>query len=101
MANRHQLSEIGGLSEINPHLALAVSESYVSEGERAWERFVRKVERKLGHSLDGTQGIDGYSLDYACDAFDAGVTVDEYVAEVRADQAEIDAAFGPRVEAPR
>lgn len=70
------------LSEINPHLALAQSESYVGPG--AWERFVARVERLIGHDLDGDQERDGYSLDYAHDAFMAGVTADEHALGVKA-----------------
>lgn len=90
-------AEIDGLAECNPHAALLASESYQSDRERAWERWVRKVERKLGHTLDGNQNTDGYSLDYASDFFQAGMTVDESVDEFRAEIAMLDAAFGPRV----
>lgn len=38
------------------------------------EFWVESVERMLGHSLDGNQELDGYSLDYAFDAFEGGVS---------------------------
>jgi hypothetical protein len=82
----------GNLSEINPHLALWQSENYVSPTEARWYAWVRAVELKLGHSLDGNQQTDGYSLDYAHDAFADGVTVADYVAEVRAENAALKAA---------
>jgi len=72
------------LDEMNPHLALAFSESYVSPRERKWEAWTAKVEKILGHDLDGDQDTDGYSLDYAHDAFADGLTAEEYAAEVRA-----------------
>ena len=74
------------LSEINPHYALLQSESYVSPTERAWEAWCKKVEKLLGHDLDGNQRRDGYSLDYAHDAFADGVAPETYVAEVRHDK---------------
>lgn len=66
------------------HYALFLSETYVSPQERAWEAWTKKVEALLGHSLDGDQEVDGYSLDYAFDFFDDGATPEEYVAEIRA-----------------
>lgn len=90
-------AEIDGLAEINPHLALGLSESFESDSDRAWSRWVRKAERMLGHDLDGNQDRDGYSLDRASDYFAKGDTVEMYVADVIADKAEIDAAFGPKV----
>jgi hypothetical protein len=82
-------------SEINPHAALLASESYESPSDREWARWVRRAEKKLGHSLDGNQATDGYSLDYAHDYFANMDTVEDYVADVRAAKAELDAAFGP------
>ena len=76
------------LSEINPHLALAASESYVSPSERAWLAWVATAEKRLGHSLDGHQDRDGFSLDRAHDYFADGFTVDEYVLDVVAAKAE-------------
>lgn len=64
-------------------MEFAVGESYVSPRERAWERWVAKVEKLLGHDLDGNQDRDGYSLDYAYDAFADGLSVAEYAAEVQ------------------
>lgn len=83
-------ARINGLAEVNPHLALGLSESYESKGERAWFRFVNKVERLIGRveqpngsgGLDGDEG-DGFSLDAAHDAFSWGWTAEQYVAAVR------------------
>lgn len=68
------------------HLEFAQSESYVSPREREWERWVQRVEKLLGHSLDGNQQRDGYSLDYANDAFEDGLKPADYVFEVRDNQ---------------
>ena len=70
------------LGETNPHLALWQSENYVSPGEQAWLRWVKKVERLLGHELDGNQDRDGYSLDFAYDCWKHGDTPEAYVKEV-------------------
>src|SRR4051812_26818184 len=85
------------LSEINPHAALWASESFVSDNEREWLRWVRRAEKLLGHSIDGNQATDGYSLDYAHDYFANMDTVEVYVADVREAKAELEAAFGPVV----
>lgn len=60
-------------------------DNFVSDGERAWMRWVHKVERLLGHDLDGNQDQDGYSLDYACDMFENKLTPEQYVAELQAE----------------
>jgi hypothetical protein len=71
------------LSE-HPFEVFRRGESFVSDDERAWLRFVRKAEKLLGHSLDGNQKTDGYSLDVAHDAFANGdIGVEDYVSEVR------------------
>ncbi|ELR10218.1 hypothetical protein GMDG_08729 [Pseudogymnoascus destructans 20631-21] len=75
--------------EEHPHFQLLHSESYESPTERAWLRWTKQVEKLLGHSLDGNQQRDGYSLDYAHDAFADGVSVTDYVQEVCADKAAI------------
>lgn len=69
--------------EDHPHFQFMQSESYVSPREAEWERWVNRVEKALGHSLDGNQQRDGYSLDYANDAFQDNVSVEDFVAEVR------------------
>lgn len=67
----------------HPFMDFVASESYVSPTEKRWLAWVKKVEKLLGHNLDGNQNTDGYSLDFAHDAFMDGATADEYVAEVR------------------
>lgn len=73
--------------ECNPHLELAASESFVSQSERAWLRWIRKVEKLLGFDLDGNQDRDGYSLDFAYDFFLHGDTPEQYADEVNATRA--------------
>lgn len=75
--------------ECNPHLALWASENHVSPRERAWEAWVAKVEKLLGHDLDGNQERDGYSLGFAHDHFWAGDTPEQYVAEVMDEKARL------------
>ena len=49
----------------------------------AWEAWVKSVESMIGHSLDGDQTIDGYSLDYAYETFRCGTTAREYAAHIK------------------
>ena len=48
-----------------------------------WEIWAEQVERILGHDLDGDQERDGYSLDFALEEFNKGVTSAQYAATVR------------------
>lgn len=50
--------------------------------ETDWERWAAKAKKIAGHSLDGSQDEDGYSLDSAHDAYEAGDTPEEYVASI-------------------
>lgn len=67
----------------HPFAVFMAGESHVSASEKAWLRWVKQVERLLGHSLDGDQEVDGYSLDFAHDAFCDGLSPQDYVDEVR------------------
>ena len=64
------------------HLEFVASESFVSQGERRWLRWVARVERLIGHSLDGDQATDGYCLDYAYDAWADGASPEQHAAEI-------------------
>jgi hypothetical protein len=56
----------------------------LSPGERRWMKWVSDAEALLGiDSLDGDQEGDGYSLDYAQDAYSDGLTPEQYADEVR------------------
>jgi hypothetical protein len=63
-------------------LEFARSESYVSPGERAWLRWIKKAEKLFGADLDGDEDRDGYSMDGAYGAWEAGWSPAEYVADV-------------------
>lgn len=65
------------------HAEFVASESYVSPGEKRWLAWVKQVETLLGHSLDGDQQDDGYSLDFAFDDFEHGLTPEQYVSDTR------------------
>jgi hypothetical protein len=47
-----------------------------------WELWAERVERILGHNLDGDQEQDGYSLDFALVEFERGLTPAQYAATV-------------------
>lgn len=56
-----------------------------SDSDTEWERFYDEVERLLGHDLDGNDinGVgDGYSIDEACIAWQAGSSAHAFVAMV-------------------
>lgn len=75
------------LWDVNPHLALAASESFESTSDRAWDMFVRHVEKLIGHDLDGDQDRNGYSIDFAHDCFCDGMTAAECALEVADEKA--------------
>ena len=45
------------------HLATWQAETAVPASERAWLAWIGRVEALLGHSADGDQRTDGYSMD--------------------------------------
>jgi hypothetical protein len=69
----------------HPFAIHMATESFVSDSERAWLKWVKKVEKLLGHDLDGNQDCDGYSLDGAYAAWETGVTAEAMVAEIKAE----------------
>lgn len=76
------------------HAEFAASESYISPAERIWTRWAGRVERLLGHNLDGNNvpsnpRREGYSLDDAYATWDAGVTSEAYAEEVREEKAKL------------
>lgn len=48
--------------------------------EANWLHWLAKAERIAGHDLDGCQDVDGYSLDFAHDAWRTGTSAVDYVA---------------------
>lgn len=65
------------------HFELGRSEGLAARMNTA-ERWLSRVERILGHSLDGNQERDGYSFDFALEAYHAGQTAEAYAASVEA-----------------
>lgn len=63
------------------HLEFAANESAALEPS-AWDRWIAKAEKLIGHGLDGNEAEDGYSIDYALDAFNSGSTPHAYVTMV-------------------
>ena len=74
---------IDDLNQEHPFAAFMAGESYESPSERQWLRWVKRVERLIGCDLDGNQASDGFSLDFAYDAWAAGDTAEAYAEEVR------------------
>jgi AraC-like DNA-binding protein len=68
------------------HMDFAKSESDALK-TTAWELWVKAVEKNLGHSLDGDQQEDGYSLGFAYDAWKSGSKASEYALQVRLEKA--------------
>lgn len=52
--------------------------------ESAWEFWVRRVEKLIGHDLDGDQDFDGYSLDTTYEMWESGLTPVEAFARIEA-----------------
>ena len=65
------------------HLEFAASESFVSNRDRSWYNFVDRVEKVLGHDLDGDQARDGYSMDRAYDMWNLGYTLGMTLADIQ------------------
>lgn len=50
-----------------------------TSSDRTWYRWIASAEKALGIAdLDGDEAVDGYSLDSAYEAFEAGVTASAY-----------------------
>lgn len=72
------------MQDFDAHLELHRSETFVSDYEKGYEKFVSELEKLLGlNDLDGNQDEDGYSLDTAHDLFADGCTANEAAIELR------------------
>lgn len=61
------------------HMTLWAFERRSEIGDVRWERWHDKVCQTVGlEHLDGTQSIDGYSMDYAFRAYRDGQTAQQY-----------------------
>lgn len=66
------------------HLETYQYELHVPTSEREWLQWAANAESLLGHSLDGNNAENGFSLGYAYDWFMAGRTAEDYVKGVKA-----------------
>lgn len=64
------------------HMEFAALESRSLSDSNDWEAWCAKVERLLGRSLDGNQAVDGFSLDFAFDAYCDLQTPQQYFREI-------------------
>jgi len=71
------------MDDLNDH-PFAVHMATESAGLKKddWEYWAEKAEALAGHDLDGNQETDGYSIDFAYDAYKAGQTPEDYVASI-------------------
>lgn len=68
----------------HPFAEFMAAENYVSDGERAWLAWAKKVKRLANVAdLDGNQDADGYSLDMAYAAWESGASAETYATEVK------------------
>lgn len=61
------------------HLTLLQSESSACLPTE-WEKWIEEVEAGLGHSADGDQSTDGYSLDAYYQMWERGVPAQDAIA---------------------
>lgn len=71
------------------HQEVWAQEVAVTTKEQMWLTWVKWAEESLGHSLDGDEWKDGYSLDGAFDYFNRGFQVPEYVKQVKSEKERI------------
>ena len=64
---------------------MAISAWELEESVRIsdWQKWLKQAEKLFGRSLDGCQWDDGYSLDFANDAFEAGKSPKQYVDSIQ------------------
>ena len=65
------------------HIELWKQETREPTHESEWMLFCERAEKMLGHSLDGDEDTDGYSIDGAYDSYCGGMTAQEYATEIR------------------
>lgn len=66
----------------SPANIAAESGALTIDEDRLWMRWINRVEQIVGHDMDGDQEADGYSLDFAYDAWRAGQTPDTYAKSI-------------------
>ena len=62
--------------------AARAAENYAAPQDLAWFGWINAAEQACGHSLDGDQSTDGYSMDGAYAAFLEGKTIGQYLAQI-------------------
>lgn len=67
----------------HPFAVFMAGESYEPTEIPRWLAWSARVEKILGHSLDGDQASDGYSLDDAYAAWKRGTTAADYAREIQ------------------
>lgn len=63
---------------MDEHLALGLWESEEALRISDFQRWLQRVEKLVGHNLDGDQEIDHYSLDEANDMYDREIAAVVY-----------------------
>jgi hypothetical protein len=72
---------VGGTEELMNHIEFALLES-AALAKNPFESWVEKVEKVVGHDLDGDKDEDGYSLDDAFDCYEKGISPEYYIRKV-------------------
>ena len=67
---------------MDDHMSTWVAENGYSGQDASWDNWTRAVESMFGHGLDGDQNANGFSFDFAHDAWEDGVTPQSYVDSV-------------------
>jgi len=84
------------MTDLNDHpfspQSVAFESGAPGRRERDWLLWCATVETGLGHDLDGDEEQDGYSIDYAHDAWRRGVTPGAYRDAVRMRKAQLSRA---------
>ena len=69
-------------TEMNEFMDFAKSETAALK-PTLWDKWFADVEKRVGHSLDGDQKKDGYSIDFLGDWFDEGLSSESAAARVK------------------
>lgn len=70
------------------HIEFAEAESRALD-PTAWDRWINRLEKTVGHSLDGDENADGYSLDFCLDLFRERVSVDDAASLIHSNKASL------------
>lgn len=70
--------------DIDTHAEVWAAEQHESADASDWYAWIAEAQRLAGHDLDGDEATDGYSLDYAHEAWSSGKTVRDYILTIPA-----------------